>query len=608
METSTEALPHWQLTTIFASLEAPEFIAAFESLLDAIGRLADLYDRHQIRRQPPGPLEPAMVPAVEAILNASNAVYRDYEVVDAYLYAWTSTDATNSLAQMRSSELRARGVLLAQLGQRLTAWLGSIDVASLLAQSAVAHDHVHYIRQAVIAARHQMGETEEHLAAALSPGAGQAWAKLHDDVTARLSAPIEVQGQVRVLPMSVIRGLANDPDRSLRHRAYQAELATWPTVEVPLAAALNSIKWEVAELNRRRGWPDSIAPSLLANGIDTATLTAMQTAIVEAFPAFRRYLRAKARYLGQEQLAWWDLYAPVGQPSQRWSYPAMTTFIVEEFGRYSPRLAGLAQRAITEGWIDAEPRVGKVGGAFCMSVRRDESRILMNFEESFDSVSTLAHELGHAYHNFCLAERTPLQRATPMTLAETASIFCESLITNAELARSHGPERLSILEYSLQGACQVVVDIHSRFLFERSLFEERPVRELGPQELCAAMQAAQAQTYGDGLDRSTYHPYMWAVKGHYYSTDLSYYNYPYTFGHLFATGLLALYQRGQTGFEAAYNELLSSTGLIGTPELADRFGIDLTQIDFWRGGLSLIIDRIDQFERLVDSPRMVPWP
>jgi pepF/M3 family oligoendopeptidase len=443
-----------------------------------------------------------------------------------------------------------------------------------------------------------MPEAEEDLAAALNPSSGAAWAKLHDDVTARLEVPITLRGEAKTMPMSGIRGLAHDPDPAVRRAAYAAELAAWKTVEIPLAAALNGIKGEVGALNARRGWADSVAPSLYQNGIDAATLAAMQQAVVESFPAFRRYLRAKARLLGSERLAWWDLFAPVGSATRRWRYDEAAEFIVDQFGRFAPRLAGLGRRAFDERWIDAEPRVGKIGGAYCMGLRRDESRILANYEGSFDSVTTLAHELGHAYHNVCLADRPWLQRITPMTLAETASISCEMLIEDAALTESTGEERLAILETSIQGACQVVVDIHSRFLFERHVFGQRAERELSPEEFKAAMLDAQAQTYGDGLDESARHPYMWAVKGHYYSTGISYYNYPYTFGQLFGLGLFARRQADPAGFVPAFDGLLASTGLADAATLTARFGIDIRTPDFWRASLEVIRRRIDEFEAL----------
>jgi oligoendopeptidase F len=271
--------------------------------------------------------------------------------------------------------------------------------------------------------------------------------------------------------------------------------------------------------------------------------------------------------------------------------------VTDSFATYSPALAGLAQRAVEQGWIDAEAREGKRGGAFCMATTGGESRILLNFGHTFDSVSTLAHELGHAYHGTTLALRTPLQRNTPMALAETASIFCETLLTQSVLAATSDPDRrLAILEYDLQGACQVVVDIHSRFLFETEVFDRRRHRTLAGRDLCELMLDSQRRSYGDGLDPDHLHAYMWAVKPHYYSTH--FYNWPYTFGLLFGLGLYAVYQADADRFRAGYDDLLASTGLADASGLAGRFGIDVDREEFWAASLSVLAGRIDQFEAL----------
>jgi oligoendopeptidase F len=223
----------------------------------------------------------------------------------------------------------------------------------------------------------------------------------------------------------------------------------------------------------------------------------------------------------------------------------------------------------------------------------------MNYQPSFGEVSTLAHELGHAYHNLNLAHRTPFQRDTPMGLAETASIFCETIIRQAAFKDASRAEQLALLDASLEGACQVVVDISSRFLFEQRLFEGRAERELSAEELCQLMLDAQRETYGDGLDAATYHPYMWAAKSHYYGS--TFYNFPYTFGLLFSLGLYARYQTEGEPFIAQYDELLSATGLDDASELTRRWGIDIRTPDFWRSSLDIVRADVEQFEQLVDT-------
>jgi pepF/M3 family oligoendopeptidase len=329
----------------------------------------------------------------------------------------------------------------------------------------------------------------------------------------------------------------------------------------------------------------------------------MHEACRESFPDFRRYLRAKARLLGQEALPWWDLFAPVGgeSGSRHWAFDEAAEFVTAQFGTYSNRLSGLVQRAVQERWVDAEPRDGKVDGAFCMGVRRDESRVLMNYEPSFNSVQTLAHELGHAYHNVNLATCTPMQRETPMALAETASIFCQTIVVNAALERASGAEKLALLEGTLQDSCQVVVDIHSRFLFEQQVFAHRAKRELSAGEFNALMLQAQRETYGDGLQPEALHQYMWAMKPHYYIAN--FYNWPYTFGLLFGLGLYARYREDPARFRAGYDDLLASTGRESAADLGQRFGIDIRTPAFWRTSLDVCREQVREFEALVDASK-----
>jgi pepF/M3 family oligoendopeptidase len=346
-------------------------------------------------------------------------------------------------------------------------------------------------------------------------------------------------------------------------------------VREPLAAGMNGVQGTVATLSERRGRADALHESLDKARIDRETLEAMLGAMRDSFPAFRRYFQAKAQLLGKEALAWWDLFAPVGSAEKRYSYAEAQDFILEQFGTFSDRLVSFTRRAFDHNWIDAEPRDGKRGGAFCMDVPAvEESRILCNFDGSLDQVSTVAHELGHAYHNECQAGKEPLQRRTPMTLAETASIFNQTIITDALLAQASGrAEELAILEGFLSDAAQVIVDIYSRYLFETEVFERRAQAELSADDFCEIMLRAQKDTYGDGLDERHLHAYMWAWKPHYYRTDLSFYNYPYAFGLLFGLGLYATYRERGAAFLAEYDDLLRSTGEATAADLAARFGM-----------------------------------
>jgi oligoendopeptidase F len=594
MAVTEQALPRWDLTPFYPSLDSREFAAAHEGIGAGVARLTALYDTHDVRDGDPVDLDADTLAAFEEVIAETNALQEELRLVSAYLHGFVTTDARNDRATALQSQLQSQAAPLRTLSTRFAAWIARLGADALIDKSQVAADHAWPLRKAELSATHQMSEAEEGLAAELNLTGGTAWNRLHGDVSSRLTAVVNGE----TLAITQVRNLAMDPDPAVREAAYRAELDAWETVSVPLAAAMNGIKGEANVLNRRRGWEDSLAPALFYNAVDRGTLEAMQAAVVKSFPDFRRYLRAKARLLGHGEagLPWWDLFAPVGDAeTNAVSWDQAVDHVTNAFGSYSPNLAALAKRAFAERWVDAEAHDGKRGGAFCMPVRGDESRVLMNFSGTFDGVSTLAHELGHAYHNTNLADRTPMQRQTPMALAETASIFCETILVQAGLAATtDDAARLALLDTDLTGAAQVVVDIHSRFLFERSVFEGRVDHTLSVTELNELMTDAQLATYGDGLDAGALHPYMWAVKPHYYG--MAYYNWPYTFGLLFGIGLYARYLADPDDFRLGYDDLLSATGLGNAAELASRFGIDVRDEAFWNDSLDVLRGRIADYE------------
>ncbi len=596
--TTTQALPHWDMTVVFPSLESTEFEEAFDHYRRHVDDLVQIFDRHDVAAHDTLPMNGETVRAVESVLNASGAIQEEGTTLRSYIASFVSTDSRNTIAQARVSELSQRSVVLSQLFSRFTAWIGSMDVERLIELSPVAAEHAYQLRQAKLESQHLMSPEAENLAAELEPSSGTAWSRLHSNLTSQILVPIPTEAGTRDLPMSVVRNMAMDPDRETRRLAHQAELGAWERSALPLAASMNSIKGQGNVIFRRRGWGEPLDSALFNNNIDRETLDAMMSAAKDSFADFRRYFKAKAKVLGVPALAWYDIFAPCGGSDRAWEYEDATAFIVEQFGTYSRKLSDFAARAFRENWIDAEPREGKTGGAFCMKLRADESRILANYVASYDGMSTLAHELGHGYHNLNLAHRSPLLRTAPMTLAETASIFCQTLIKEAVLSRAAESEQISILEASLQDQSQVVVDITSRFLFESRVFERRRERELSVDELNELMLQSQRETYGDGLDNDVLHPYMWAVKPHYYSASRPFYNFPYMFGLLFGLGLYSRYTRDPESFRAGYDDLLSSTGMDSPAALGSRFGIDIRTRDFWDSSLDIIRQDVTRFEEL----------
>ena len=265
-------------------------------------------------------------------------------------------------------------------------------------------------------------------------------------------------------------------------------------------------------------------------------------------------------------------------------------------------MAEFIDNAFEKQWIDAESREGKSGGAFCENLPMiGESRVLANFDGSYSQLSTLAHELGHAWHGNCLKDQPILKTDYPMPVAETASIFNEGILMAATLTTATEEQKFTLLETELQDATQVIVDIYSRYLFETELIETRKDQSMTVDDLKQAMINAQKASYGDGLDPDYLHPYMWACKPHYYSTELAFYNWPYAFGLLFSKGVYAQYKKIGPDFVKDYNALLTATGSANVVDVAARIGIDIRQKDFWVQSLSEIKALIDQFCEIVEK-------
>ena len=595
---STESLPRWSVADLHESMDSRSFRSAMEQAGSETTRLEALFDELGIRSVEPRPVTEADGLCADTVIRRFNAWEQLVEELMAFVHSYVSTNSYDESGQALANELETIGARSRPLLARLVDWVHALDVDRLATISSETREHLGPLSRLSQRAAHQMDEAGEGLYAELTVSGSTAWSGLHSDVTSQLHGHVRMpDGDVERLPMASVRGLANHADPEVRQAAYEAELDAWPSVAVVCAAAINSIKGEANTVNRRRHWDSPLDASLYANNVSRTTFDAMQSAVRSSLDDMRGWMRSKARLHGYEGgLKWRDLVAPLPDSPAEISWERGLDIVRNAFESYGGTLGGLVDRAITEQWIDAAPRNGKRGGAFCMQFIGDRSLVFLNWNGSSDATQTTAHELGHAYHNTQLAQRTPLQRRLPMALAETASIFCETLVVEEGLQRLHGAERLALLDVDLQSTNQVVTDIHSRFLFETELFTRRQRRTLGVNELKELMSAAQQTAYGDGLDQPTAHPYMWAVKGHYYGSH--FYNWPYTYGLLFGLGLFAGYQADPENFRRNYDDVLSRAGMDNAEELGAAFGLDVTDEAFWTSSFDVLRTRIADYDRL----------
>jgi len=595
--------PRWDLSNVYPGLDSPQFAADTErrqQMLDEMENLITSLEALDASRD-----ADLVTNRVNHMLTEIDKLLLLDNTMGAFIHSFVATDSFNKDAMRKLSEFEKVSVRMDKLETRLRAWVGKIAplLPQITAAPGPAQDHAFWLKEVAEQSRYLMSQPEEALAAELNLSGANAWQKLQGTITSQMTVNFELDGKVQTLSMPALINLRSHPDEEVRRRAYEAENQAWYTVREVLAAALNGVKGTAVTLNQHRGRTDALHSALDINRIDRQTLDAMLTAMRESLPMFGRYFQAKARKLGKEKLPWWDIFAPGGKNIRAYTYAEARAFVLDNFAKFSPDLSNFARRAFDGNWIDAEQRSGKRGGAFCMSVPGvKESRVLLSFDGSLDVVSTLAHELGHGFHNDCMfkAGRTELQRTSPMTMAETASIMCETIVMEAVLEQAKDPNEVSaILENMLTGDSQVIVDIYSRFLFETEVFKRREQAELSADEFCEIMESAQKEAYGDGLDERYLQKWMWTWKPHYYSGGLSFYNFPYAFGLLFATGLYAIYQQRGTEFVKDYMDLLASTGEAPAADLAARFGIDIRTRKFWEDSLKVAEKRVDRFCEIV---------
>ncbi len=512
-----------------------------------------------------------------------------------------SVNTNDQVAFSWMEKLESKLNSLEVLDARFAMWVSKIeDIEDLKKRDPVIAEHSFHIDELISKANHSLDDNCEKIVGKMKATGSSAWGSLHGILTSSLLVEMEKDGKVDMVPISSVRSMAYDGDQNKRKFAYEAELKAYRKIEKSIAASLNSIKGEVITIAELRGYKSPLDMTLLRSRMENSVLEAMLEAIKEYLPQFRKYYRKKASLLGHNGgLPFYDLFAPVGKSDIRFSYEEARKFIVDNFSSFSRELAQFADNAFEKRWIDAKPKEGKVGGAFCANLRSiKESRVLSNFSGSFNDVRTLAHELGHAYHGHCLNDVSFLNSKYPMPLAETASIFCETIINNAALSKADKNSAESILEADISSAGQVIVDIYSRYLFESEVFKRRESGSLSVDELKDIMIKAQKESYGEGLDENVLHPYMWLIKPHYYLADWNFYNFPYAFGLLFAKGLFAIYLERGKSFIEQYKSLLEATGRNSIINVAAEVDIDVCDKKFWIQSLEMISRDIEKFNSL----------
>lgn len=584
----------WDLSPLYKSFKSKEFEQDKNTLENLVSEILNWCGEELLNSESP---EKKIAKYISYMTEFNNLAIRLYNFCELTL----SVEAKNSVAQKEVEKLERLFTELNSAEVAFQKWIGALhNLEEIISKDELLKEHSFFINEIAGKNKYLLSEEEERVIARMKNTGSAAWSKLQNLITSTLLVDIVVDGEEKKLPLPVVRNMAHHKDGEVRKAAYEAELKAYKKIEESSAACLNGIKGEVLTLSEMRGYSSPLEETLINSRMDRESLEAMLTAIKESLPAFNRYFRKKAELLGYEGgLPFYEMFAPVGGAEMSFTYEEARDFIVENFNSFSKRLSDYAATAFEEGWIDAETREGKRGGAFCSNlIPIKQSRIMSNFTGSFSDVATLAHELGHGYHGACLNDERLLNTNYPMPIAETASIFCETIVKNAALKKAGGAEAFTILENDISDEAQVIVDIYSRFLFESAIFERRKESALSSEEFKELMMEAQIKAYGSALDEELLHPYMWVNKPHYYYAEANFYNFPYAFGLLFAKGLYAEYLKRGEKFIGDYDKLLSVTGKMKIADITKLMGVDIHDVNFWRSSLKLIEEQIDRFIEL----------
>lgn len=581
---------NWDLTVFYKDFDDPEFkndLARLPKEIDAFTAAIAAPAEDEVRK-------------LVSLVHQEEALSCLFERLSMMIELNFAVDANNKPANAALAPLMRANMDSSLAANAFSRYLASLEnLDAIIDADDELKARAFALREAAENAKHQLPEALEKPVLKMQLSGGEAFSHLRD----KLDATLLVDYDGKQIPLSAVRALAYDGDADTRRRAYEAELASYKKIELPMSFCLNNIKAEGETMAALKGYKGVLDMALAHSRMDEKTLEAMWTAIREALPEVREYFKAKGRLLGHENgLPFYDLFAPVGQSTRTYTVEEARALLLDLFGKFCPEMGEMMRTAFDEGWIDMFPREGKSGGAFCSGYyAKNISRVMTNFAGSASDVSTLAHELGHAFNNRMLHHKPIMMTETPMPLAETASTFNETLLISQLLKTATPEEELTLLDSCLTEQTQTMVDIYSRFLFEQKVVAAQADHALDVDELKETMLWAQEQSYGDGLDPEYRHPYMWACKSHYYSTGVHYYNFPYAFGGLFARGLYARYEKEGEAFVPVYCDLLSRFGSDTIANVTASVGIDVTTPDFWREAVESVLVQVRRFVELADK-------
>ncbi|THE15381.1 M3 family oligoendopeptidase [Bacillus timonensis] len=586
----------WDLDVFFeGGSSSPAFHAFLEALQKELTEFSALVDGFQV------PSNVKDKEGLEHILEAFQSSFKKLRQAGAFVSCLTAQDTTDrgaSLLQGKTTQLSSElQSILTAFDQKLIAI--EQPVWDELLSEAPFNELSYVLEERRTRAKEKLSLEQESLINALGVDGYHSWGQLYNMVVGNIQIPFEENGETKQLSVGQAFNKFSSTDRNVRKSMFEQWEKTWENHSDYIGEALNHLGGFRLNVYKARGWESVLGEPLDINRMSKETLDTMWSVITENKAPFVDYLNRKAELLGLEGLSWYDLDAPVGQTESKVTYQEGAEFILDQFSKFGPKLTKFTQKAFEDSWIEAEDRPGKRPGGFCTSFpESDQSRIFMTFSGTPSNVSTLAHELGHAFHQHAMAGVHTLNRSYAMNVAETASTFAEMIVADASVKNAKSKdEKIALIEDKIQRSVAFYMNIHARFLFETRFYEERKQGIVSAERLNELMLEAQKEAYCGALKE--YHPQFWASKMHFYITGVPFYNFPYTFGYLFSLGIYAKALEEGTDYEEKYIALLKDTASMKVEDLAAKhLGVDLTKRDFWEKAVKLSVKDVEEFIEL----------
>lgn len=587
----------WDLDTLYKGFDSLEYKKDLESLKFSIEDINKIFENDFCILN-----EDKFILTLEEIFTKYEKIYSLYEKLYCFVFLNISTNSNNKKAIDNEMILKDLNVSIILINSSIVKIISERkDCTEVLHKSEVLSEYRFLIHEFLNMGKHLLPKDLEETMASLYNYGSRYFSSLQESLISKYKVSMEIDGTTKEIPLTECRSLLESSCKETRRKAFESEKKLYKFMEEPLSYAINSIKKSFIYDTKKRGYDSPLFRSLKDNRISEEILNAMFDVVRENLDFFREFLKLKSKLLGNksERINFYDLFSPTRSLNREIDFEYGKEFLIKNFYDFSNEVGDFVKNAFDKNWIDSEIYEGKVGGAFCSNINPiGESRILLNYTNSYEGIFTLAHELGHAYHGEVLKNERILNTVYPMTIAETASIFFETLICDKAYESADENEKIMILEYELNNACQLVLDIYSRFLFEKEVFKRCEKEFLTPEDLNEIMKKSQELSYGDSMD-SRYFKEAWIYKSHYYDFDNHFYNFPYTFGHLFSLGLYKLYLNNSHDFHQKYKLILKNSGKSNLQDLCNMCLIDITKKEFFESSIEILKNKYNNYKKLV---------